>query len=608
MYAVNGRLINVDLSSGELSPQDIPAELYREYLGGYGLGLPLLLERMDPACDALGPDNILGFASGYLTGTGALIGSRFMVFGKSPSSQGWGDANAGGFFGKALKNAGYDCILISGASTEPVYLLIEDGEAILHSAGELWGRDCYETEDMLKQKHGKDCQVTCIGPAGEQLSLIAGISNDKGRIAARSGLGAVMGSKMLKAVVVKGAKEIKLADPEAMKALRKKYLGILKDHPLAQGLNAFGTPMFLEPCLMGGDTPVKNWGGTHEDLKDAESLTAAKVKRYKQKPYGCQGCPIACGGWLKVDSGPYKTDAPVQKVEYETLGMMGANLCIEDIEAIIKLNDICNRMGQDTIGCGGLTAFAMECYENGIIGKEQTGGLELTWGNAEAAVELARQMGLGKGLGAVLAKGFEAAADEFGPDSRQYVMAVRNEGLPAHDPRWNAGLGLTYFTDATPARHTQGNTAFPPAGYGLPPFTNQDQSGRAPHQKRIADITHALNAAGLCLFGFAVLDYKCVPEFLEAAGGEAWSAGELETAGRRIGIVRHLFNLKAGVNFLEHKFPARVLGPLANGPTAGMTVKLDLMVKELMEEIGLDLNTAKPKEILLQELNLKQFV
>jgi aldehyde:ferredoxin oxidoreductase len=323
MNAICGKILNVDLTSGRIEIENPPKSMYREYLGGYGLGLPLLLERMDPTCDPLGPENILGFAAGYLTGTGALIASRFMVFGKSPSTGGWGDANCGGHFGKKLKNAGFDMVLLSGQSEKPVYLMVEDGKAELLPADELWGRDCYDTEDDLKVIHGKGCQVACIGPSGENLSYIAGISNDKGRLAARSGLGAVMGSKKLKAVVAKGSQKISLADPNKMKDLRKESLKIIKDHPLAQGLSEFGTPIFYDACLMGGDTPVKNWSGTHESLKDPESISAQKLKEYKLKPYGCDGCPIACGGMLEVKEGKYKTTVPVHKAEYETLGMLG---------------------------------------------------------------------------------------------------------------------------------------------------------------------------------------------------------------------------------------------------------------------------------------------
>lgn len=609
MYAITGKLLEVDLTDGRVTTELLPESLYREYLGGYGIGLPLLLERMDPACDPLAPENILGFAAGYLTGTGALIGSRFMVFGKSPSTGGWGDANCGGFFGKGLKRAGFDTILFSGCAEKPVYLLIDDGQAELKSAEKIWGMDCYDTEDALKELYGKACQVACIGPAGENLSAIAGISTDKGRLAARSGLGAVMGSKKLKAVVVRGKQEIGIADPDKLKALREEYLALFRNNDLAQGLSEFGTPLFYEGALMSGDTPVKNWSGTHKALGDPESISAIRLKEYKKKPYGCSDCPIACGGKLEVKEGKYKTRSPVHKAEYETLGMLGPNLLNENIESLIKLNDLCNRMGLDTIGCGALVAFALECFENKIIDKSHTDGLQLTWGNTDAIITLVEQMGRSEGIGGVLAKGFNAAIEAFGPESRPYAMAVRNEALPAHDPRWSVGLALTYYTDPTPARHTQGSTTFPVAGYQQPEFTNDDQTGRAPHHKRIVNLTHALSATGLCLFGYIILDYKTIPDFLSAIDGTAWSLDELEQIGFRISMARQLFNLKAGVNFKKSEFPKRVLGepPLSDGPTKNVTVELDNMVKEYIQELGLNPETTEVPDELLTQLNLAGF-
>jgi aldehyde:ferredoxin oxidoreductase len=291
------------------------------------------------------------------------------------------------------------------------------------------------------------------------------------------------------------------------------------------------------------------------------------------------------------------------------MGMLGPNLLNEDIESLIKLNDLCNRLGLDTIGCGGLCAFAIECFENKIIDQTQTDGLELTWGNTEAIITLVEKIGKAEGIGAVLAKGFDAAVEAFGADAAQYAMAVRNEGLPAHDPRWSAGLALAYYTDPTPARHTQGSTTFPVAGYEQPEFTNDDQSGRAPHHKRNVNLVHALSAAGLCLFGYIVLDYKTTTDFLAAAGGKEWSLAEFEKVGFRIAMARHLFNLKAGINFKDFAFPARVLGqpPLESGPTKDVTVDLNLMVSEYMAELKSDPSTAAIPDGLLEELDLAQY-
>lgn len=600
-----GMLLEIYLEQGTMDSKPISLQLYREYLGGYGLGCRLLMDRMDPAADPLGPENIMGMAAGCLTGTGALIGSRYMVFGKSPSTGGWGDANCGGFFGKKLRNSGFDCLLLHGISYSPVYLLIDDGKAELRDASHLWGKDTYETEDILKAAHGKDSEVACIGPAGENLSVIAGICTDKGRYAARSGLGAVMGSKKLKAVVVKGKAPIPVADPGSMKVLRKKYLSVFKEE-FPSLLSKYGTPIFYNEALHAGDAPVKNWSSSVQELHEPDSMTEETFRSFEEKKYGCSGCPIACGAKVRVADGPFKTETEVHQVEYETIGMFGPNLLVQKPDALIKINDLCNRYGLDTISCGGLCAFAVECYENGIITEKDTGGLELTWGNAEAVTELVGQICRQEGLGTVLARGFDHAVEAFGKQSAQYAMAIRNEGFPAHDPRWGKDLALTYYTDATPARHTQGSNVFPAAGYDVSETAATDERVNARCHINNASLNHAMSSAGLCLFGYSVLDYHAVPEFLQAVLRVEYTAEELIQAGLRIHMIRHLFNLKAGVQFHTADFPARVLGkpPLASGENKGVSINLESMVAAYMEELDLERDTSAPANEVLAVLNL----
>ena len=608
MYAVTGKMLTVNLKTIELKAEDIPEQLYQEYLGGYGLGVALLMERMDPATDPLGPGNILGFATGYLTGTRAYIASRFMSFGKSPSTLGWGDSNCGGYLGRKMKQAGFDVILFTEISPEPVYLLVEESKAQLLKANDLWGKDCYETEEALKVKHGKDCEIACIGPAGENLSAVAGISTDMGRFAARSALGAVMGSKRVKAVVLKGKMPIRLADPEKMKNLRKKHLPLFKEG-FGGILSQYGTMGFYETSIAVGDTPIKNWSSSADEM-EGYSGTADQVLQYQFKRYACNDCPIACGGRLTVDKGAFQTRDKVHKVEYETMGMFGSNLLNNNVEALIKINDLCNCYGLDTIGCGALCAYAIECFEEGYIDKKQTEGIELRWGNAEAIVSLVEKIGKAEGIGAVLSKGFEAAIEVFGSETRKFAIAVRNEGLPAHDPRWSAGLALTYFLDSTPARHTQGSTTFPVAGYEMPEIPGHQATGRAKYHDYNVKLTHVLNAAGLCLFGYIILDYKTLPEFLAAADGRQWDLKKLERIGFRISVLRHLFNYKAGISMNQYNFPERALGnpPLTAGETKGVKVDLGTMFKEYLQEMALDPVTALPSRKVFEELNISHFL
>jgi aldehyde:ferredoxin oxidoreductase len=292
------------------------------------------------------------------------------------------------------------------------------------------------------------------------------------------------------------------------------------------------------------------------------------------------------------------------------MGLLGPNLLIEDVEALIRLNDLCNRYGLDTIGTGGLVAFAIECFEAGLLKPEQTGGLELRWGNTQAIVSLVEGMGRGDGFGALLSKGFENLISVLGEESGQYAMAVRNEALPAHDPRWSAGLALTYYSDPTPARHTQGSTTFPVAGYDMPDIPAAQATGRSQaHWDNVA-WTHTLNAAGLCLFGYIVLDYKTLPQFLKAADGASWTLEELKRCGLRIALLRQIFNHKAGINFTEHSFPGRALGdpPLKQGATKGVRIDLDTMVKEFLEELKLDKQTGLPPRELVEDLGIASFM
>jgi len=604
MHGVNNRLLNIDLTRQTNRVEEISGDLHRRFLGGYGLGAAFLLDRMDPSTDALGPGNILGFAAGILTGTGAYIASRFMAFAKSPSTGGWGDANCGAYFGKALKSSGFDAVLFSGAAERPVYVLLSGGSCEVLPAADIWGLDTYETEDILKKRH-PGSQVACIGPAGERMSMIAGISTDKGRYAARSALGAVMGSKKVKALVAAGGEFPVLADPEKMKELKKKHREAFKGD-FANLLRQYGTPMFYNDGNASGDTPFRNWAGSVEEMKTLGRDEAEEMLKYQSKRYGCSECPVACGGHVEVVKGPFKTEGEVHKAEYETMGMFGANMFNADIESVIRINDLCNCYGMDTISCGGLCAFATECYEAGIITGADTGGLSLSWSDPQVLVSLVERIGRAEGIGEVLSKGFEYAVSVFGEESRKYAMAVRNEGLPAHDPRWGADLALTYYSDATPARHTQGCTVFPAAGYEMPENADTDPAVQARAHRDNVGWYHALSSLGLCLFGFSIMEYQAIPDFLKAATGEEWSLDELLEAGLRIHLARHLFNLKAGIRFTEYPFPERVLGkpPLKTGETKGITVDLDGMVKHYLESFDMDPKTLMPSEKILQELRL----
>ena len=601
-----GKILIVDLSKRELKDDALDEGLCRQYIGGYGMGARILFSRQKAGVDPLGSDGILGFTTGMLTGTPAISASRYIVVGKSPLTGTWGDANSGGYFGPHMKFAGYDAVFFTGISEKPVYLFIENGKSELRDAAHLWGRDTFETEDMLRSELGKDVEVACIGQSGEKVSLIAAVMNNKGRAAGRSGLGAVMGSKKLKAVAVKGGMKIPLADEDRAQALRKKYLGELTGH--YEMISTFGTPAIVIMCAESGDTPTKNWGGTAViDFPDYKLLGADPVMERQAKKYACYRCPIACGGHMREGTGEYKYEAGAHKPEYETLGMFGANCLNNNLESIIKVNDICNRYGIDTISGGACIAFAIECYENGLITKADTDGIEMTWGNHRSIVAMTEKLVKREGFGDMLADGVKVAAKKIGKGADQYSMHIQGEEAPAHDPKFGYHWGIGYRMDPTPARHTQG-PGMPLPGLPIPKFDPKSFSGRGEAHKIGHSFSHVVSSTGTCLFLYwALPSVDALVDFMRAVSGWDLTIDELIKTGERITNIRHAFNIREGLNPLEYKIPGRIMGnpPPKEGPLAGVTVDEETMDREYLAAMDWDLKTAKPSQKKLQELGLE---
>ncbi|HGJ66856.1 TPA: aldehyde ferredoxin oxidoreductase, partial [bacterium] len=545
---------------------------------------------------------------GPLTGTPAVIGSRYVVVCKSPLTGTWGDANSGGDFGPYLKFAGYDGVFFTGISEKPVYLVLDNGKAELKDADWLWGKDTNETDDLLKEKYGKDSRSACIGPSGEKLSLISCVINDKGRAAGRSGVGAVMGSKKLKAIVAKGNIEVPLADDAKTKELRRSYVASIKENDFGQTLIKYGTAGITAGASESGDAPVKNWSDAGSEVFPTEKkISDDAVIAYQEKKYGCWHCPISCGGHTKVSSGPFASEG--HKPEYETLGSYGTMCLNDNIESIIKLNEICNRMGLDTISAGCTIAFAIECYENGIITKEDTDGIELKWGNAEAIVAMTEKLAKREGFGEILADGEKIAVDKIGKGSEQYAIHIGGQEIPMHDPKFTHGLATTYYLDATPGRHTQGGELIGP-GDGL--WIEKPQrgvyTGRAEHQKALVDMMHVVNAAGLCMFGYCAIHVNSVPDFMTSVTGWNFTLEEFQKTGERIGTIRHAFNLREGHNPLNRNLPGRIIGrpKLPRGPLKDIEVDIETMTKEYLELIDWDPVTMVPSQKKLAELGLDE--
>jgi aldehyde:ferredoxin oxidoreductase len=644
-----GKVLFVDLSDGSWKEEKIPDKVYEEYLSGVGLAARLLYDRIPAGADPLGPDNILGFVSGLLTGTGSFFTGRWMAVGKSPLTGGWGDANCGGNFSPAIKKAGYDGIFVKGAAREPVYLLVNDGKAEIKSAAHLWGKDTVETEKLLIEEAGiKNARVACIGPAGERRSLISGISNDRGRMAARSGLGAVMGSKKLKAVVCGGSAKVEVHDRDKIKELSahcNRY--VKRDIPLPPGNVAgfLGVVMRLLPAQMGqdgllyksmlkkwgtssmnqisieiGDAPIKNWSGSNVDfpLTRSRSVNPRAIAGRETSKYRCYSCPLGCGGICK-GAGKFEE---THKPEYETTIALGGLLLNENADSIFYLNELLNRAGMDTISAGATVAFAIECFEHGILTKDDTDGIELAWGNCRAVIALIEKMIAREGIGDILADGSRLAAERIdrrktrpagAGSAGQYAMHAGGQDLPMHDGRNDPGFAVHYVVEPTPGRHTIGAQLYYEMYQlwkevkGLPDISLLYGKDRKYDTDRVKAVMAAAcsrynqvyNGAGLCMFG-AFIGAGRLPLFgwLNAATGWDRTPGQYMDIGGRIQTLRQAFNVKHGIEPSKVAISRRALGipPQKEGANKGRSVDLDPVVSDYWEEFGWDPGTGVPKE------------
>jgi len=615
LFGNHGKVLMVDLNKNKIEDENLKKELYDQYFGGYGLAAKILYEKIPKGADPLGPDNILAFTTGTFVGTPAITGNRFTVSAKSPLTGTWGDSNCGGYFGPTLRFSGYDAIFISGCSDKPKYLFIENEQAKLLNANEIWGLDTTSTEDLLKKKHGADVQIASIGPAGEKLSLISAIIHDKGRAAGRSGLGAVMGSKKIKAVVVKGNMDVPLANPEKLNELRKKRVSELMAKPSAKKFNKYGTIDHVASSTYSNDAPVKNWAGVGlRDFNTADKISDDNLLKYQFKKYGCWRCPLACGGYFRVEEGPYKVKE-AHKPEYETCGVFGPNLLNDNPESLVLINDICNRAGVDTISTGTIVGFAIECFEKGLLTLEDTDGISLEWSNTNAIVELTKKICFREGkIGNLLADGVRVASSKIN-GSEEFAIHVNGQELPAHDPKYGPGWGTYYIVDATPGRHTQGSqnsyeNGKGIAGFDLPKLDKYVCTGKGEVAARTHNLFHAFHSLGLCRFALFRTNVNAWVEFLNETTGEKYTLDRLEFLGARIGVLRQVFNIREGINVTRYKIPGRPYGnpPLDDGPLKGIKIDIKTQMKEFCESQKWDPDTGKPTIERLKELQLDELI
>lgn len=653
MKGYMGKILFVDLSTQKTEIVEIEESVYRKYLSGIGLGTYILTKYIPKGADPLGPDNVLGMVSGLLAGTGSYMTGRWLAVCKSPLTGGWGDANCGGTFAPAIKQCGFDGIFFKGISEKPVYLYVDNKGVEIRDASEYWGLDACDAEEKLIQ----DCwvkkkpQVALIGTAGEKVSLIAGITNDFGRIAARSGVGAVMGSKKLKAVVLAGSKSIKGNDFDGMcqasqkfaEKMRKqnlpKFAGNLlpvmgsvgamtKDVAPADGmmiagmLKTFGSSMNNTMAMTNGDAPIKNWKGTSADFgrKQFKGFNPLVINKNEYQKYHCYSCAVGCGGVCNIKKESQGKFTHTHKPEYETVNSFGALLLNTDEGSVLYINELLNRAGMDSISAGGAIAFAMECYERRIITKADTDGLELTWGNTKAIIQLVEKMIAREGFGDILADGVKVAAAKIGKNASRCAVLCGGQEPGMHDARLDPLLGVHFSADPTPGKHTIGAnlyyqymhlwkyctwapalTKYPKKEEYLPTDKEALKSVASSCYKMILD------GAGGCYYAMVIGNENWnVVELLNYATGWELSYDAYMEIGKRVHTMRQMFNIREGIDPHENIMGKRMAGiPALNmGPLKNKTVPIEKMVKLHWKHFGWDQNTGIPSVETLEALDI----
>ena len=600
MYAMTGKLLRVDLTNGTIKTEAIPSDLAEKYIGGRGLATKYYVDEVPAGVKALSPENNLIMMTGPLTGTFATSAGRYMCVSKAPLTETIGCSNSGGNFGAELKYAGLDGIIFEGRSPEPVYLYIKNGKAALRPADKLWGKTVFETTDLLNETHGADAKVACIGPAGENGVLYAAIMNDKNRAAGRGGLGAVMGSKNLKAVVVRGTGGIKVANSDAFLAACIDARRKLRSNPVTgTGLGVYGTEILVNIVNSVGALPTFNWHGSSVD-PDAEDISGeALVEKYLVRNKGCFGCTIACGRVTKIPSGPNKSFG--EGPEYEAAWALGSSCGIHDLAAICRVNFLCNEYGLDPITLGSTYACAMELFDKGLLTKEEIGG-NLAFGDAESIVDFTIKTAKKEGFGARLAEGSYRLAESVGrPD---LSMSVKKQEMPAYDGRGAQGMGLSYATSNRGGCHVRGYMTSPEI-LGIPEKMDPlVTDGKAAMLKIFQDLTAVVDSAGICLFTTFGMGLPEIGAQLRPATGFSYTDTEILKIGERIWNMEKQYNLSEGFTKKDDTLPPRLLTePLPEGPAKGKVCELDTMLSEYYANRGW---TAEgiPTEEKLRELGL----
>lgn len=597
MSGYTGKMLRVNLTEGTIQIENLDRLESIKYLGGRGLGTKLYMDEVDPNIEPLDTENKMIIATGPLTGTQAPTSGRFMVVTKSPLTGTIASSNSGGHWGAELKSAGYDAIILEGKSDAPVYLNIVDDQVEIRDASGLWGKVVSETTDALEKVHGEKAKVLTIGPAGENLSMMAAVMNDRYRAAGRSGVGAVMGSKNLKGIVVKGSGKVAVADPEKLKAVYADCLQKIKANGVTgQGLPTYGTAILVNIINEHGAFPTNNFQKSQFSFSE-EISGETLAEKYMTKKDVCYRCPIACGRFCEVDD--VKGGGP----EYETIWAFGASCGVSSLPDIIKANFWCNEIGIDTISAGSTLAAAMELYQEGLLSKEEFGdGPELAFGNSDAVVYWTKAMAHKEGLGAKLAQGSYRLGDMYGMP--EVSMTVKKMELPAYDPRGIQGQGLQYATSNRGGCHVRGYLISPEI-LGLPEKLDRlSLDGKAGWCKAFQDLTASIDSLGLCLFTSFALGAPEYAQLMNAICGTTLTGEDIFNAGDRIWNLERQYNLRAGFDTTHDTLPKRLLEDhIEEGPSSGWVSKLSDMLPEYYTLRGWD-SLGVPTKEKLEALDL----
>ncbi len=583
-YGWAGHILRVDLTRGSVTKEPLNRDWAEEYIGGRGLAARYLYEEMDPTVSALGPDNKLIMATGPLTGTNASCGSRYMVVTKGPLTGAITTSNSGGHWGPELKFAGYDMVIVEGRSDRPCYLLVDDDRVEIRDAANVWGKVVSETEDAIRDETGIPAlRVSGIGPAGEKLVRFACIINDKHRAAGRSGVGAVMGSKNLKAIAVRGTRGVQVARPRDYMSAIWSYHEHLAESPGRQGLTELGTAPTIDLVNAFGGLPTRNF--TAGQFEGTEAINGESIKdNWLVANKACFACNIACGRVTQVSPNadkymvnmhPRNWKVAGEGPEYENLWSLGADCGVDDMDAIIMANYLCNDLGMDPISMGATLAAAMEMYERGLLSEAQT-GMPLRFGDGRTLVAMTEATGYREGFGDELAEGSKRMTEKF--EHPEYFMGVKGQEFPAYDPRGFQGMGVAYATCNRGACHLRAWTpGIETTGEHDPHGTDGKSVWVAEEQNR----TTAHDATGICMFTTAGAPLDDLIPVLSTATGVDYTMDDFVHIGERIWNIERLWNLKAGLTAADDTLPKRLLEEAhAEGPSAGVTVNLDAMLPD----------------------------